>query len=193
MKRTPLYNRHVALGATMTEFGGWAMPVQYSSVIDEHKNTRTLAGLFDVCHMGELELKGPQALDLLQWVMSRDLAKQKTGEMKLSAMTNEKGGIIDDVTIYKRGDEHYMVVTNAATKDGDLDWILKARQKIYPARWARSTSRDRLRRRFSQKSSKGIFRPCNSTTQWTRALQGCLPWFREAVTPARMDSRCTLR
>ena len=129
MKRTPLYDRHVALGATMTEFGGWAMPVQYTSVIDEHKNTRAIAGLFDVCHMGELELKGPQALDLLQWVMSRNLAKQRTGEMKLSAITNEKGGIIDDVTIYKRGEEHYMVVTNAATKDGDLEWILKARQQ----------------------------------------------------------------
>ena len=129
MKRTPLYDRHVALGATMTEFGGWEMPVQYTSVIDEHKNTRTLAGLFDVCHMGELEVKGPQALDLLQRVMSRNLAKQQIGEMKLSAITNEKGGIIDDVTIYKRADEHYMVVTNAATKDGDLEWILKARQQ----------------------------------------------------------------
>ena len=105
------------------------MPVQYSSVIDEHKTTRTLAGLFDVCHMGELDVKGPQALDLLQWVMSRNLAKQQIGEMKLSAMTNEKGGIIDDVTIYKRGDDHYMVVTNAATKDGDLEWILKAKQQ----------------------------------------------------------------
>jgi aminomethyltransferase len=129
MKRTPLYDRHVALGATMTEFGGWAMPVQYTSVIDEHKNTRTLAGLFDVCHMGELIVKGPQALDLLQWVMSRDLSKQRIDEMKLSAITNEKGGIIDDVTVYKRGNDQYMVVTNAATKDGDLQWILKARQQ----------------------------------------------------------------
>jgi aminomethyltransferase len=79
--------------------------------------------------MGEFDVKGPQALDLLQWVMSRNLAKQQIGEMKLSAITNEKGGIIDDVTIYKRGDDHYMVVTNAATKDGDLEWILKARQQ----------------------------------------------------------------
>ena len=129
MKKTPLYERHLALGATMTEFGGWAMPVQYSGVIDEHRNTRTLAGLFDVCHMGEIEVKGPQALDLLQRVMSRNIAKQQIGEMKLSAITNEKGGIIDDVTVYKRGEEHYMVVTNAATRDGDLDWILKAKRE----------------------------------------------------------------
>jgi len=129
MKKTPLYERHLALGATMTEFGGWAMPVQYSGVIDEHRNTRTLAGLFDVCHMGEIEIKGPQALDLLQRVMSRNLAKQQIGEMKLSAITNEKGGIIDDVTVYKRGEGHYMVVTNAATRDGDREWILKARQE----------------------------------------------------------------
>jgi len=129
MKKTPLYERHLALGATMTEFGGWAMPVQYSGVIDEHRNTRTLAGLFDVCHMGEIEIKGPQALDLLQRVMSRNLAKQQIGEMKLSAITTEKGGIIDDVTVYKRGEGHYMVVTNAATRDGDRERILKARQE----------------------------------------------------------------
>lgn len=128
MKQTPLYERHLALGATMTEFGGWAMPVQYTSVIDEHRNTRSLAGLFDVCHMGEIEIRGPQALELLQRVMSRNLAKQQVGEMKLSAITNQKGGIIDDVTVYKRGDAQYMVVTNAATREGDLDWILKARE-----------------------------------------------------------------
>lgn len=126
MKKTPLYDRHLALGATMIEFGGWAMPVQYTSVIDEHRNTRTRAGLFDVCHMGEIEIRGPQALDLLQRVMSRNLAGQQVGEMKLSAITNEKGGFIDDVTVYRRGEEHYMVVTNAATKDGDLTWIQKA-------------------------------------------------------------------
>jgi aminomethyltransferase len=129
MKKTPLYERHLALGATMTEFGGWTMPVQYTSVIDEHKNTRTLAGLFDVCHMGEIEVRGPQALDLLQWVMSRNLAAQQIGEMKLSAITNQKGGIIDDVTVYKRGEDHYMVVTNAATREGDLEWILRARRE----------------------------------------------------------------
>jgi aminomethyltransferase len=129
MKKTSLYERHMALGATMTEFGGWAMPVQYSGVIDEHRNTRTLAGLFDVCHMGEIEVRGPQALELLQWVMSRNLAAQQIGEMKLSAITNTKGGIIDDVTVYKKGDDHYMVVTNASTREGDLEWILKAKRE----------------------------------------------------------------
>jgi len=128
MKKTPLYERHLALGATMTEFGGWTMPVQYSGVIDEHRNTRTFACIFDVCHMGEIEVRGPQALDLLQRVMSRNLAAQQIGEMKLSAITNQKGGIIDDVTVYKRGEEHYMVVTNAATREGDLEWILKAKK-----------------------------------------------------------------
>ncbi|NPV06122.1 MAG: glycine cleavage system aminomethyltransferase GcvT [Syntrophaceae bacterium] len=129
MKKTPLYERHLALGATMTEFGGWTMPVQYTSILEEHRNTRTLAGLFDVCHMGEIEVRGPQALDLLQWVMSRNLADQRVGEMKLSAITNERGGIIDDVTVYKRGEGHYMVVTNAATREGDLEWILRARRE----------------------------------------------------------------
>lgn len=128
MRKTPLYERHLALGAAMTEFGGWTMPVQYTGVIDEHKNTRTRAGLFDVCHMGEIDVEGPQALELLQRVMSRNLSGQQVGEMKLSAITNERGGIIDDVTVYRRGREHYMVVTNAATKEEDTAWILKAKE-----------------------------------------------------------------
>ena len=117
MKKTPLYERHLSLGASMTEFGGWAMPVQYTSIIEEHRNTRTLAGLFDVCHMGEIEIKGPQALELLQWVMSRNLANQQVGEMKLSAITNEKGGIIDDVIVYRLAEDRFLAVANAGNRE----------------------------------------------------------------------------
>ena len=77
------------------------MPVQYTNVIDEHKATRNAAGLFDICHMGEIEVKGPQALDLLQLVLTRNLADQTIGQVKLSALLNEEGGIIDDLTVYK--------------------------------------------------------------------------------------------
>ncbi len=123
MKKTPLYDRHIALGAKIIDFGGWAMPVQYTNVIEEHNATRTKAGLFDICHMGEIEVKGPQALDLLQWLLSRNIGGQAIGQIKLSVLTNEKGGIIDDVTVYRLGERHYLIVTNAGTKDKDLSWI----------------------------------------------------------------------
>jgi len=99
------------------------MPVQYTNVIDEHKATRGAAGLFDICHMGEIEVEGPQALDLLQLVLTRNLADQTTGQVKLSALLNEKGGIIDDLTVYKRDENSYMLVTNATPKDRDWQWI----------------------------------------------------------------------
>ncbi len=123
LKKTPLYEKHVALNAKIIDFGGWAMPVQYSNVIDEHKATRNAAGLFDICHMGEIEVKGPQALDLLQLVLTRNLADQKIGQVKLSALLNEEGGIIDDLTVYKLDNNSYMLVTNATPKERDWQWI----------------------------------------------------------------------
>ena len=105
------------------------MPVQYTNIIDEHHATRTQSGLFDICHMGEIDVKGPQAFALLQRVMSRDLEKQAAGQMKLSVLSNEQGGIIDDVTVYKLEEDHYMVVTNAASRKKDLHWLQSSREK----------------------------------------------------------------
>lgn len=130
MKRTPLYKKHLDAGARMIEFGGWEMPVQYSGVIEEHRVTREKAGLFDICHMGEIMVTGPGAFELLQKVMSRDLAPQKIGKMRLSVMTNPDGGILDDLTVYKFSDERYMVVTNAVTKQKDFEWIEKNREAL---------------------------------------------------------------
>jgi len=123
MKKTPLYDRHAALNAKIIDFGGWAMPVQYTSVIEEHRATRANAALFDICHMGEIEVKGPQALDLLQFALTRDLAGQKTGQVKLSALLNDRGGIIDDLTVYKMDRDFYMLVTNATTREPDFQRI----------------------------------------------------------------------
>jgi aminomethyltransferase len=123
LKKTPLYEKHIAQKAKIIDFGGWAMPVQYTNVIDEHKATRGAAGLFDICHMGEIEVKGRQALDLLQLVLTRNLADQTIGQVKLSALLNEEGGIIDDLTVYKLGENSYMLVTNATPKDRDWQWI----------------------------------------------------------------------
>ena len=129
MKKTPLYDRHLALGGKIIDFGGWAMPVQYSNVIEEHNTTRMKAGLFDICHMGELEVKGPEAFDLLQWILSRNLEEQAIGQLKLSVITNENGGIIDDLTVYKFAQDHFMIVTNAGTKDKDFSWIDKQKKQ----------------------------------------------------------------
>jgi glycine cleavage system T protein (aminomethyltransferase) len=128
MKKTPLYERHRQLNATLIEFGGWCMPVQYTAVIEEHRATRSAAGIFDICHMGEIEVRGSGARDLLQGIMSRNLEGQEIGQMRLSVMPNTRGGIIDDLTLYKLGEEHYMVVTNAVTREGDFEWICRARK-----------------------------------------------------------------
>ena len=117
MKKTPLYEKHTALGARIIDFGGWAMPVQYTSLVDEHQTTRNAATLFDICHMGEIRVSGPQAFDLLQYALTRDLAGQKVGQVKLSAMLTDEGGIIDDLTVYKMDDDTFMLVTNAPRPD----------------------------------------------------------------------------
>lgn len=129
MRKTSLYDHHVKLGATIIDFGGWAMPVQYSGVMEEHRATREAAGLFDICHMGEIDVTGPSAFELLQLVMSRNLEEQKIGQMKLSVITNEQGGIMDDVTVYMLAEDHYRLVTNAGSKDKDLNWIQKIREE----------------------------------------------------------------
>ena len=123
MKKTPLYERHLALGARIIDFGGWAMPVQYTNVIDEHHLTRRHAGLFDICHMGEIEIRGNRAFEFLQLVLSRNITDQHPGQMKLSLLTNEQGGILDDLTVYFFEKGHYRLVTNALTKDKDLEWL----------------------------------------------------------------------
>src|SRR2546421_6554044 len=101
LQRTPLHDLHVALGARMVPFAGWEMPVQYAGVIPEHQAVRSDAGVFDVSHMGELEVEGPRAAELLQCVLSNDLAKIGPGQAQYTLLTNEDGGIVDDLIVYK--------------------------------------------------------------------------------------------
>ncbi len=129
MNKTPLYNSHVALGARIIDFGGWAMPVQYTNVIEEHLATRSAAGLFDICHMGEIDIKGKGAFDFLQHVLSRNIDGQQIGQMKLSVLANDEGGIMDDLTVYLLDENHYRLVTNASTKDKDYAWLLKVKDQ----------------------------------------------------------------
>src|SRR5437660_4801934 len=122
LRRTPLYDRHVALGARMVPFAGWEMPVQYEGVIQEHKAVRTDAGVFDVSHMGELEVEGPTARDLLQSMLSNDIDKLQPGDAQYTLLTNENGGIIDDLSVYRLDEHRYRIPANASNVDAVHNW-----------------------------------------------------------------------
>ena len=120
---TPLRDRHVELGARMVSFAGWEMPVQYAGVIPEHRAVRTDAGVFDVSHMGELEVEGPRAGELLQSTLSNDLDRLVAGQAQYTLLTNEDGGIIDDLIVYRLGEHSYLLVVNAANRANAYTWL----------------------------------------------------------------------
>jgi glycine cleavage system T protein (aminomethyltransferase) len=121
--QTPLRDRHVALGARMVPFAGWEMPVQYEGVIQEHRAVRTDAGVFDVSHMGEVEVEGPRAHELLQSLLSNDLDRLDAGEAQYTLLTNERGGIIDDLIVYRIDEFRSMLVVNASNREADVRWL----------------------------------------------------------------------
>ena len=123
LRRTPLYDHHVALGARIVPFAGWEMPVQYSGVIDEVKTVRSAAGLFDVCHMGELHVSGPAALAWLNSVTTNDVSRLRPGRAHYSLLLDENAGILDDILVYCINDQSYMVVVNASNTDKDREWL----------------------------------------------------------------------
>jgi len=121
--KTPLNAVHRSMGAKMVDFGGWDMPVEYSGVIDEHRAVRERVGLFDVSHMGEIEVHGPQALDLVQHVTVNDASKLKLGQAQYSALLYETGGFVDDILVHKVADDHYFLCVNASNQDKDYEHI----------------------------------------------------------------------
>ena len=123
LRKTPLNAIHRASGAKMVDFGGWDMPVEYAGVLEEHRAVRQRVGLFDVSHMGEIEVRGPQALDLVQNVTPNDAARLKTGQAQYSALLYEHGGFVDDILVHKVADDHYFLCVNAANQDKDYEHI----------------------------------------------------------------------
>jgi aminomethyltransferase len=121
--QTPLHDRHLALGARLVPFAGWEMPVSYEGVIQEHRAVRTDAGAFDVSHMGEIEVEGPRAHDLLQRLLSNDLDKIAPGEAQYTLLPNERGGIIDDLIAYRLDRCRYLLVVNASNRETDYAWL----------------------------------------------------------------------
>src|SRR5262245_60188661 len=123
LKKTPLNARHRALGARMVEFGGWDMPVEYSGIVDEHQAVRTRAGLFDVSHMGEIEIAGRDALAAVQHITMNDASRLSIGQAQYSALPTPEGTFVDDVLTYRLADDHYMLVVNASNIMKDFNWI----------------------------------------------------------------------
>src|SRR5262245_35904450 len=121
--RTPLYERHVTLGARMVPFAGWEMPVQYEGVIPEHRAVREDCGVFDVSHMGRLEFEGPRARQALQALLSNDIEKVKVGGAQYTLLTNERSGIVDDLIVYRVEPGRFILIVNASNREADFDWI----------------------------------------------------------------------
>lgn len=123
-KRTPLYETHVELGGKMVSFGGFEMPVQYpAGVIKEHMAVREAVGIFDVSHMGELVISGPDALSELNRILTNDFTNMQVGRIRYSVLCNENGGCVDDLIVYKMAEDKYLLVVNAANTDKDREWI----------------------------------------------------------------------
>ena len=124
LKKTALHGNHLKLNARMVDFGGWHMPVQYTSIIEEHVATRTHVGLFDVSHMGEIEITGPDALNFIQKMVTQDVSKAKDGEqVQYSLMCTLNGGVVDDILIYKFSPTHLFLCVNASNTDKDFEWL----------------------------------------------------------------------
>lgn len=123
LKRTPLFAAHQKLGARLVEFGGWEMPVQYSSIVDEHLAVRRAAGIFDISHMGEVRVGGSAAEQFLNTVLTNDVRKLAVGQAQYTLMCNERGGVIDDLYVYRLENNAYLLIINASRIDADWDWL----------------------------------------------------------------------
>jgi aminomethyltransferase len=125
LKRTPLFERHVELGARMVPFAGWEMPVQYEGVIPEHRAVRSDCGAFDVSHMGQIHVDGPTAQSFLQEMLSNDVDRIGDGEAQYTLLTNERGGIVDDLIVYRFAHGQFLLVVNASNRGPDYEWLKK--------------------------------------------------------------------
>lgn len=135
MKRTPLYSDHQLLGGKLIEFGGWEMPVQYSSIMDEHQTVRAAAGLFDISHMGEVTVSGPGAEGFLNHTLTNNIKKLSPGQGQYTLLCNEQGGVVDDLYAYRLGPQEFLLIINASRIDQDVAW-LKKQLAAYPERAA---------------------------------------------------------
>jgi len=124
MKHTPLYETHKRLNAKFMEFGGYEMPLQYTGIIEEHLNVRNRVGIFDVSHMGEIFIKGKEALAFCEWLTPNHVSRLTVNQAQYSFLLNDAGGVIDDIIIYRLAEDEFMFCVNASNVDKDYNWIL---------------------------------------------------------------------
>ncbi|MBI4464117.1 MAG: glycine cleavage system aminomethyltransferase GcvT [Acidobacteria bacterium] len=125
LRRTALYEMHRRMGARMVEFGGWEMPLEYTGILAEHLAVRLAVGVFDVSHMGEIEVEGPHALALLQKLTCNDVSRLAVNQAQYSGLMNERGGLVDDLLVHRLAEQHYLLCVNAARREVDFDWICR--------------------------------------------------------------------
>ncbi len=178
LRRTPLYERHAELGAKLVPFAGWEMPVIYEGIREEHSAVRTHAGMFDVSHMGEVEVEGPGALAFLQRVLSNDVAKIGIGGAQYSCLCNEEGGVLDDLFTYRLGGDRYLIVTNSANHAADLAWL---------GRWSRQVGDVAVRDVADRYAMLALQGP-HARAIVSRALRLELP-ARMRIAPLRIGGR----
>ena len=130
LKKTPLNEVEKELGGKMVDFGGWELPVQFSGILEEHEAVRTRVGVFDVSHMGEVTVKGPQALELLQRATCNDVAKLDTGRIHYNGLLYPNGGFVDDILIYQNTPTDFFIVVNASNTDKDFEWLVQSAQDL---------------------------------------------------------------
>lgn len=123
MRKTPLYEKHLSLGGKVIDFGGWALPVQYTGILEEHEKVRTAAGLFDVSHMGEVTVEGPDAEKYIQKMVTNDISTMNDGQVYYSPMCYPDGGVVDDLLVYRYNAEKYLLVINASNTEKDFQWL----------------------------------------------------------------------
>ena len=123
LKRTPLFDAHQRLGGRLIEFGGWEMPVQYTGIVDEHLAVRNAVGLFDIAHMGEFKVEGPGALDWLNRVVTHDVRRLAVGQAQYTLLCNERGGVVDDLYVYRTGEAAFLLIVNASRIEADFAWF----------------------------------------------------------------------
>jgi len=159
LRKTALNETHRRMGARMVEFGGWDMPVEYSGIVPEHMAVRTRVGLFDVSHMGEVEVRGEGALPLLQSITCNDVSRLQIGQAHYSALMNERGGMVDDLLVHRVGDESYFLCVNAGRREADYAWITSHNQ---PGAEVRNTSDDYTQLAVQGPRSLAVLQPLTS-------------------------------
>ncbi len=174
LRKTALNSTHRRMGAKMVNFGGWDMPVEYSGIASEHLATRTAAGLFDVSHMGEIELRGPQALDWIQFVTCNDAARLNDGQAQYSGLMTPAGTFVDDLLVHKISDGHYFLCVNASNQDKDFEYIRDAGRGRYNAQVENAGER------YSQLAIQGP-KALAMLTRFTRAPIAALKYYHFLV------------